>query len=313
MTKTLLVSAAIVTLYISALTIPAHADHCLKPDYHAVIIDAMSAVKRGEKPCPNWKKALAAATLIKERRLRKDCYHGKLSGMASLVASGTEQETNIRQVTQLYCEFADCIEATESGDTAIDACTRAINLGTFSGERLYHLHISRCWARAAVGRDLEQAVADCSTSLRLKPNDIDALDNRGFVYLRLNRLDDAIADYNAALKIDPKRADPLYGRGLAKLLKGDSAAGNADIAAAKKIKANVADDFTKYGIKPDTVVAPPAPPAPASAPTANCARAETHWKSAEEIKTLAVYEDHLARFPNCDFAALAKARIEALK
>jgi hypothetical protein len=61
----------------------------------------------------------------------------------------------------------------------------------------------------------------------------------------------------------------------------------------------------------ETVHAPK--PQPASVPAADCARAETHWKSAEEIKTLAVYEDHLARFPNCDFAALAAARVDALK
>jgi hypothetical protein len=48
-----------------------------------------------------------------------------------------------------------------------------------------------------------------------------------------------------------------------------------------------------------------------AAPAADCAQAETHWKSAEEIKTLAVYQDHLARFPNCDFATLAAARIQA--
>jgi hypothetical protein len=41
--------------------------------------------------------------------------------------------------------------------------------------------------------------------------------------------------------------------------------------------------------------------------------AETHWKSAESIGTLAVYNDHLARFPNCVFSTLAAARIEALK
>ena len=35
--------------------------------------------------------------------------------------------------------------------------------------------------------------------------------------------------------------------------------------------------------------------------------------SAEEIKTVAVYEDHLARFPNCEFAVLATARIQSLK
>src|SRR5262249_52573956 len=61
-------------------------------------------------------------------------------------------------------------------------------------------------------------------------------------------------------------------------------------------------------------VAPASPPvAPVSPPVSNCARAETHWKSAEEIKTVEVYQDHLARFPNCDFATLAMARITQLK
>jgi hypothetical protein len=53
--------------------------------------------------------------------------------------------------------------------------------------------------------------------------------------------------------------------------------------------------------------------ASAAAPAADCSLAETHWKSAEEIKTLEAYADHLARFPDCPFATLARARIEALK
>jgi hypothetical protein len=44
-----------------------------------------------------------------------------------------------------------------------------------------------------------------------------------------------------------------------------------------------------------------------------CADAGEHWKSAEAIGTLVAYEDHLARFPSCAFAGLAKARIEGLK
>jgi hypothetical protein len=46
---------------------------------------------------------------------------------------------------------------------------------------------------------------------------------------------------------------------------------------------------------------------------ADCARAETHWKSAEEIKSADVYQDHLNRFPNCEFANLARARIRSLR
>ncbi len=56
-----------------------------------------------------------------------------------------------------------------------------------------------------------------------------------------------------------------------------------------------------------------APQRSSGAVAGDCTRAEVHWKSAEEIKTLAVYVDHLARFPNCDFAILARARINALK
>ena len=147
----------------------------------------------------------------------------------------------------------------------------------------------------------------------MAPNDAHTLGSRGLVYLRLNRLDDAIANYDARLKINSGNAYSLYGRGIAKLLKGDTAAGNADITAAKAAQANIAEEFAKYGIKPESPPVATGPSAPASPPAADCARAETHWKSAEEIRTLAVYEDHLARFPTCDFAALARARIEAQK
>jgi hypothetical protein len=55
-----------------------------------------------------------------------------------------------------------------------------------------------------------------------------------------------------------------------------------------------------------------AAPASPSAPADPCATAESHWKSAEAIGTIDAYRDHLARFPNCTFAGLAKARIESL-
>jgi Caspase domain/Concanavalin A-like lectin/glucanases superfamily len=53
-------------------------------------------------------------------------------------------------------------------------------------------------------------------------------------------------------------------------------------------------------------------PASPSAPADPCATAESHWKSAEAIGTVEAYQDHLARFPSCTFAELAKARIESL-
>jgi TPR repeat protein len=52
----------------------------------------------------------------------------------------------------------------------------------------------------------------------------------------------------------------------------------------------------------------PTKPAPADP----CAAAADHWKSAEAIGTKEAFEDHLARFPTCIFAGLAKARINTL-
>jgi hypothetical protein len=57
-----------------------------------------------------------------------------------------------------------------------------------------------------------------------------------------------------------------------------------------------------------------APAAPQAAPRPDpCAAAEAHWKAADGIGTVSVFEDHLARFSSCSFAGLATARIDSLK
>jgi hypothetical protein len=43
-----------------------------------------------------------------------------------------------------------------------------------------------------------------------------------------------------------------------------------------------------------------------------CAAAERHWQSAEAIGTRAALEDHIARFPDCAFAGLARAKLATL-
>jgi len=52
---------------------------------------------------------------------------------------------------------------------------------------------------------------------------------------------------------------------------------------------------------------------PSQPPAEPCAAAETHWKAAVSVGTVAAYEDHVARFPGCAFSSLAKAKIEELK
>ena len=67
----------------------------------------------------------------------------------------------------------------------------------------------------------------------------------------------------------------------------------------------------KFYLKGSASVTATVPPRPV--PTDPCAAASDHWKSAESIGSLTAFEDHLARFPACAFAGLAKARIDALR
>jgi tetratricopeptide (TPR) repeat protein/transglutaminase-like putative cysteine protease len=118
------------------------------------------------------------------------------------------------------------------------------------GLQLDMLLNNRCWIRAKAGRELPLALADCDASLKLKPDAVEVLDSRGFVLLRMGRLDDAIASYDAALKLDPNKAESLYGRGLAKLRKGMAAEGQADVAAAARIDPKLPGQFAALGVRP---------------------------------------------------------------
>ncbi len=106
----------------------------------------------------------------------------------------------------------------------------------------------RCWARALLGRDLDQALSDCNRAIRASPKTAAMLDSRGMVRLRLGQLDKAIADYDAALALQPKIAWSLYGRGLAKQRQGLKAPGQADLDAALAIRPDLPKKAKDYGI-----------------------------------------------------------------
>jgi tetratricopeptide (TPR) repeat protein len=116
--------------------------------------------------------------------------------------------------------------------------------------RVIEAYNERCWARALLGRELDQALRDCNAGLRSNPHAPKLLDSRGLVNLRRNQFDKSIADYNEALKINPKIAWSLYGRGLAELHKGMTAQGDADIAAAKALAPHLPEFAQRIGVSP---------------------------------------------------------------
>jgi len=109
----------------------------------------------------------------------------------------------------------------------------------------------RCWSRTVVGKQLQEAVDDCTKANLLAPKIPQIFAYRALAYLKLGQFDKALADYEAAFALtkSPDHADWLYARGITKLKKGDTTGGNADIASAKAIKSDIAEEYARYGIK----------------------------------------------------------------
>jgi tetratricopeptide (TPR) repeat protein len=106
----------------------------------------------------------------------------------------------------------------------------------------------RCWNRAVLNQDLDQALDDCTRALRLQRDSEPLLDSRGFVHLRRKEFDKAIADYDAVLEANPKAAWSLYCRGIAKSRAGKVADGASDMSAAVARNPRVAERAKRYGI-----------------------------------------------------------------
>ena len=106
----------------------------------------------------------------------------------------------------------------------------------------------RCWARALLNRELDRAMSDCNTALKLRPGYASYLDSRALVNLRLGKLDTALSDYDAAIKANPRNAWSLYTRATAERRAGKIEAADADRKAALAINPNVAKRAARYGL-----------------------------------------------------------------
>ncbi len=106
-----------------------------------------------------------------------------------------------------------------------------------------------CWMTVTAGGDLQKALDQCNTAIKLNPRFANAFDSRGLVYLKLGDFDRALADYETALRLCPRLAGAAYGRGIARIKRGDFAGGSEDIVMAKTANANLAAQFAAYGVK----------------------------------------------------------------
>lgn len=109
---------------------------------------------------------------------------------------------------------------------------------------------SRCWARAALNKEIEAGLADCDEVLKELPRAAVALEARAIILLRMGRFADAIAGFDATLAVNDKRFAALYMRGYAKKQNGDAAGGDADMAAALAANPRAVDFFARNGVVP---------------------------------------------------------------
>ena len=106
----------------------------------------------------------------------------------------------------------------------------------------------RCWARALLNRELDRALSDCNTALKLRPGYASYLDSRALVELRLGKLDVALTDYDAAVKASPRNAWALYSRAIAKTRAGKKDEAEADRKAALAINPAIAKRAVRFGL-----------------------------------------------------------------
>ncbi len=106
----------------------------------------------------------------------------------------------------------------------------------------------RCWARAMLNVDLDDALDDCNEAVRWASGNPAFLDSRGLVRLRRGQFDRAIDDYDKALEIAPEMAWSLYGRSLAHRAEGEDAKAEADLAAAISADEGIVEEAGRFGL-----------------------------------------------------------------
>jgi Flp pilus assembly protein TadD len=82
----------------------------------------------------------------------------------------------------------------------------------------------------------QEAIHSYDQAIRLKPNDPETLNLRGYAYYSASKFPQAISDFDEAIRLDPNMAEAYENRGNAKWQMGDKAGANADFAQAKALQ-----------------------------------------------------------------------------
>ena len=131
---------------------------------------------------------------------------------------------------------------TASGDTAIEACTRAIDSKKFKGKkqiRVLSLLYTNRGVEYEIKKDYDKAIADHDQAIKVDPKNPAPYNNRGNAYIGKQDYEHALADFDQAIKLNPKYAEAYFNRGMAKRNHGDMGGSEEDIAQAKLLQPGI--------------------------------------------------------------------------
>lgn len=148
---------------------------------------------------------------------------------------------------QFYSNRAQVYLRKKDLQKAIADFTVERNLNASADEALFRMTL--CWARASLNVELETALDDCESAVRIRPNDSYAVERRGLVRLRMGNLKEARADADKALALDAKNPRALYLRALVNAREGKTMASSDDRSAALKISEWLAKEHDDIGLK----------------------------------------------------------------
>ena len=95
--------------------------------------------------------------------------------------------------------------------------------------------------------ELDQAIADFTSAIKINPAYAAAYNNRGVVWLNRNNFNKAIADCGKAIEINPRYTKAFYNRGLGLKANGEVEQAVDDFARAIELQPNYAEAFNERG------------------------------------------------------------------
>ncbi len=150
--------------------------------------------------------------------------------------------------TGAYFDRAQSYVSKKDVKNAVADFTAMRNVKPNADEGQFRLML--CWVRGHLNAELEIALSDCESAVRLMPKSAYGYQKRGIVHLRMGNLKEARADADKTLKIDPKNAWALYARAIVNAREGKTMASYDDMAAAKKWSPDmVVKDYNDMGLK----------------------------------------------------------------